>query len=198
MSSSDRPPTSVTVEALDEDFESFFRREYPAMVALAAAVAGRRDFAEDLAQEAFTKAHNEWDRIGRFDKPGAWVRRVVINLSISSKRRGASEAKARLRLAGMRREAHPSTDPSASVAGSDHGVWAAVADLPGNQRAAVALFYLEERTVSEIADILECSTSTAKVHLHRGRSKLAEVLAPAGSDPSTSPSTGTPKSGSDS
>lgn len=187
MSSSERPPTSVTVEALDENFESFFRREYPAMVALAAAVAGRRDFAEDMAQEAFTQAHNEWERISSFDKPGAWVRRVVINLSISMKRKGASEAKARLRLVGTDRpsKSTPIDPADAVVAESDSGVWAAVADLPGNQRAAVALFYLEERSVSEIAEILDCSSSTAKVHLHRGRTKLAAVLAP-----STSPSTG--------
>jgi RNA polymerase sigma factor (sigma-70 family) len=44
------------------------------------------------------------------------------------------------------------------------------------QRAAVVLFYFEDRPVSEVAEILDCSTSTAKVHLHKARKKLAELL----------------------
>src|SRR3546814_7933880 len=54
-------------------FTVFYRRELPQMVALAAAVAGH-ERAEDLAQEALLRAHREWDRIGRYDKPGAWTR----------------------------------------------------------------------------------------------------------------------------
>ena len=53
---------------------------------------------------------------------------------------------------------------------------AAVAALPGQQRAAVALFYVEDRTTAEIAEILGCSESTARVHLHRGRQALALTL----------------------
>ena len=59
----------------------------------------------------------------------------------------------------------------------DDRVWAAVADLPRNQRAAVALFFLEDRTITEIADILDISPSTARVHLHRARQTLRDRLA---------------------
>jgi RNA polymerase sigma-70 factor (ECF subfamily) len=44
------------------------------------------------------------------------------------------------------------------------------------QRAAIVLFYFEDRPVSEIAEILDCAPSTAKVHLHRARKTLAERL----------------------
>jgi RNA polymerase sigma-70 factor (ECF subfamily) len=40
----------------------------------------------------------------------------------------------------------------------------------------VVLFYYEDRPVSEIATILGCSESTAKVHLHRARKSLARIL----------------------
>ena len=53
----------------------------------------------------------------------------------------------------------------------------AVASLPAQQRAAVALFYLEDRPVDEVAHLLGVSASTAKQHLHRARIRLAEVLA---------------------
>ena len=58
----------------------------------------------------------------------------------------------------------------------DDAVLAAVRALPPAQRAAVVLFYFEDRPVSEIAEILDCSPATAKVHLHRARKKLAEFL----------------------
>ncbi len=66
------------------------------MVALAAAVSGSAESVEDVAQEAMVRARRHWDRVGAYDKPGTWVRRVTINLAISSRRRIALEAKARL------------------------------------------------------------------------------------------------------
>jgi RNA polymerase sigma-70 factor (ECF subfamily) len=53
----------------------------------------------------------------------------------------------------------------------------AVASLSAQQRAAVALFYLEDRPVDEVAQLLGVSTSTAKQHLHRARARLGELLA---------------------
>jgi DNA-directed RNA polymerase specialized sigma24 family protein len=40
----------------------------------------------------------------------------------------------------------------------------------------VALRYIEDRSVAEIAEILDCALGTAKVHLHRGRLTLARRL----------------------
>ena len=77
-------------------FETFFRREYKPMVALAAAVAGSAELAEDIAQEAMVRARRHWDRVSDYDKPGTWVRRATINLALSSRRKVALEAKARL------------------------------------------------------------------------------------------------------
>ncbi|MCU1458129.1 MAG: putative polymerase subfamily sigma factor, partial [Actinomycetia bacterium] len=58
------------------DFDGFFRREYRKVVALAAVLCGRPAVAEELAQDAFVSAYRNWDRIARYDDPGAWVRRV--------------------------------------------------------------------------------------------------------------------------
>ena len=59
---------------------------------------------------------------------------------------------------------------------TDHELWSAVGSLPGRQRAAVVLHYLEDRPVREIAEILGCSQSTAKVHLHKARTNLSQRL----------------------
>lgn len=151
-------------------FDALFVAEYPKMVALAAAVSGSRAHAEDVAQEAMTRLNREWAKVQGFDKPGAWLRRVTINLAISQKRRFLSEAKALLRLG-------PTIDPTLpEPAPADAAVWSAVAALPGKQRAAVALRYLEDRSVDDIADILDISPSTARVHLHRARETLRDRL----------------------
>lgn len=153
---------------LESSFEAFYLREYRAMVAIAAAVTGSHLVAEDLAQEAMARVFRRWERVSAFDRPGAFVRRVTINLAISRRR---SDARAR---AGLRRIPQaPSLPPPAEP---HDEVWEAVASLPRKQRAAIALHYLEDRPVSEIAEILGCARSTARVHLTRGRRALSAML----------------------
>lgn len=79
-------------------FDAMFVAEYPKMVALASAVCGSRAHGEDIAQEAMSRLNRNWTRVQGFGKPGAWVRRVTINLALSQKRKLISEAKAVLRL----------------------------------------------------------------------------------------------------
>ncbi len=159
--------------AQHQDFDTFYRRELPAMVALAAAITGSTIAAEDLAQEALLRAYNRWDQISAYERPGAWVRRVTINLALTNRKRVGAELKARLRLRNRDRTDGHAIEPHPS---RFDDVWTAVASLPGQQRAAVALHYLEDRSVADIAEILHCSDSTARVHLHRGRNALASLL----------------------
>ncbi len=150
-------------------FEHFYRSEYRAVVGLAYALSGSRIAAEDLAQDAFVAAHKAWDRVGRYDKPEAWVRRVVSNLSVSAFRTKVREAKA---LARLKR-------PGAylpSLPAEDHEFWKAVRALPRRQAQSIALHYLEDRPVAEIAEILGCAEGTVKVHLHKGRETLSGRL----------------------
>ncbi len=149
-------------------FEAFYRAEYRKVVGLAYALSGSRLAAEDLAQEGFIAAHKRWDQIGRYDQPSAWVRRVVANLAVSRFRRLAREAKVVTRL--RRHEALPALEPE------DDEFWGAVRALPTRQAQAIALFYLEDLPISQIAHILECSEATVRVHLHKGRTRLSQVL----------------------
>ena len=161
------PPVPQPFERFTDDFTSFFRRELRPLVALAAAIAGA-DRAEEIAQEALLRAHRDWDRIARYDKPGAWVRRVTINLATSSRRRRRSERIA-LQRAGARRQLDappPEVDE----------FWTLVRRLPHRQAAAIALYYLDDLSIAEIADALGCAEGTAKAHLHQARRALAEHL----------------------
>lgn len=164
-------PSSGAVRA-SEPFERFYEREFRSVVGLAYALSGSRVASEDLAQEAFIAAHRNWEKVGSYDKPEAWVRRVVSNLSVSRFRRRATEIKALTRLAGFGTQ--PASLPELPQEAEDF--WSNVRKLPKRQAQVIALHYLEDRPVAEIAEVLECSPNTVKVHLHKGRQRLAERL----------------------
>jgi RNA polymerase sigma-70 factor (ECF subfamily) len=84
--------------ASDEGFETLYHTRYSALAAQLYAYLGDATEAEDVVQEAFVRAWQRWDRIGRFDDPVAWVRRVAWNLATSRRRHLLVAARARLRL----------------------------------------------------------------------------------------------------
>lgn len=153
-----------------DGFEAFFDAQYRPVVGLAFVLVGHRPVAEDLAQDAFLAAYKRWNRVGGYDDPGAWVRHVVANMATSFWRRQGRELRALARLDGRRRDDH-----GATVTGDD-SFWAAVRELPRRQAQCVALHYLEDRSTSEIAAVLDISEATVRVHLHSGRKALAERL----------------------
>jgi len=163
-----REPEYVQAEGLQETFETFFSREREAVLGLAFALTGDRGIAEDVVQEAFLEAFRRWDRIARYDKPGAWLRRVVANMSVSAFRRRRGELRMLTRLVARQDlvELSPST----------LAFWQAVRGLPRRQAQVAALFYLEDRPIAEIALILQMATGTVKKHLHDGRKTLARAL----------------------
>jgi RNA polymerase sigma-70 factor (ECF subfamily) len=154
--------------AATEPFEAFYRREFRAVVGLAYVLSGSRSGAEELAQDAFAAAYREWARVGGLDKPEAWVRRAVANRSVSRFRRLAAESRALARLG------HP-TQVTEMASESAH-VWSEVRRLPHRQAQAIALRYLLDLPVADVADALGCSVETARTHLRRGRATLAERM----------------------
>jgi RNA polymerase sigma-70 factor (ECF subfamily) len=104
-----------------------------------------------------------------YEQPESWVRRVVANLAVSAFRTKVREAGALARL-------KPRDDYLPSLAAEDADFWKAVRALPKRQSQVIALHYLEDRSISEIGRILGCSTNTVKVHLHKGRERLAHRL----------------------
>jgi RNA polymerase sigma-70 factor (ECF subfamily) len=159
--------------ATPSGFDDVYQSEWRAIVALGWSLTGSRQVAEELAQDAFLDAYRRWDEIGGYDKPGAWVRRAVCNRATSLARRGAVASAGLARLAALP-AAHGS--PHSESVDPDDTFWEAVRSLPERQAQCIALHYLEDRSVVEVATILECSANTVKVHLHRGRLTLAERL----------------------
>jgi RNA polymerase sigma-70 factor (ECF subfamily) len=149
------------------EFEEFFDAEFPAVVRSVFVVCQDLGRAEDLAQEAFLELLRHWRRVSRYDRPGAWVRRVAIRKAVQETNREARRPWFERRAAARTAE----TDPLLATL-PDEGLWAAVRSLPPQQRAVIALFYYEDLSVTDVAGVLGCSVSTVKVHLHRGREAL--------------------------
>ena len=151
------------------DFEAFYRSQYPSVVRLAYSLCGSMQIAEELAQEAFVSAHGRWRRLVGFDRPDLWVRRVVINRSISFRRREAIERRAVARI-------RPDADQTSEPMLSDEVVWQALRELSPRQAEVLALFYVEDQPMSTVAEVLGLGPETVKTHLKRGRAALAAKL----------------------
>jgi RNA polymerase sigma-70 factor (ECF subfamily) len=163
------PPTEID----GGGFGPFFLDEYPRLVAMVQALSGDRGHAEDVAQEAMLRAYRRWDVIGGYERPGAWTRRVALNLATSARRRRRSEHRAVVRLAVRPEPSAPDPvgDPVVSA-----DVWEVVRTLPRQQAAALVLYYLADESIAALAESLGCAPGTAKAHLHQGRAALAARL----------------------
>lgn len=152
-----------------ETFEQYYQRDYRSLVGLAYVLTGSQFVAEDLAQDALATAHKKWDTVANYDNPGAWVRRVMVNRSTSRFRKLKTEAKTLTSLRAFRQESIQPTE--------HHGdVWDAVRSLPTRQAQVIALYYWNDLSMAQIADILECGTETVKTHLKRARATLSTQL----------------------
>jgi RNA polymerase sigma-70 factor (ECF subfamily) len=162
-----QPPVEGSRASLP--FDDFYRREHRLVLGLAFVLTGNLSLAEDIAQDAFTAAFRRWRSIVAYDSPGAWVRRVTCNRAASVLRRRVREAKALVRLAG-RTQTHIELDEG------DEAFWQAVRRLPPRQAQAVALHYLQDHSVREISEVLDCSEGTVNTHLSRARDAVARHL----------------------
>lgn len=164
---SDDSPRTPLVRA-KPDFRAFYRSEYRAVLGLAYALSGDMATAEDLCQEAFLAAFRRWAEVGAMDYPGAWVRRVVANKSISRFRRVLAEGRALLRFGPDPVGPSPSVDSLA--------VWTAMSKLPRRQAEVVVLVYFSGLSHVEAANVMGRSVETARTHLKRAKTQLAGLL----------------------
>lgn len=154
---------------LTQGFEDVYRREYPGLVAVATALTGDFLDGEDVVQDTMVKAFVRWNDVGRMDRPGAWCHRVLINACRSRWRRRRTEQRF---LSRLRRTERTSPEPSADVM----VFWGLVRELPSRPRLSVTLHFAGERTMSEIASILDVPEGTVRSDIARARVVITEAL----------------------
>jgi RNA polymerase sigma-70 factor (ECF subfamily) len=148
-------------------FDGWYRAEHPRLLGLLTVVAGDGDVAREATAEAFTRALERWDRVGAMDSPSAWTSRVGVNLLRRQVRRAAFE-----------RRVLPDPPVPAPPPTVHPEVWEAVRALPLRQRTAVALRYVCDLPVDEIAPIMGVAVGTVSATLTAARRRLATDLKP--------------------
>jgi RNA polymerase sigma-70 factor, ECF subfamily len=158
----------AVVMADDDGFDAFYRDTSRRLVRYAYGLSGDAVEAQDLAQEAYARAWQRWRRVRGYEDAEAWLRLVVTRLATD-----------RWRHLRVRRARAAADRPPAPVAPpSDDTVLLvrAMRTLPSAHRRALALHYLLDRSVAEIATETGATVGTVKSWLSRGRTGLAAAL----------------------
>lgn len=150
-------------------FDEFYRSERVRAIGLAYALNGDRYHAEDITQDAFIAAYRSWHIVAAKQRPDMWLNRVICNKSVSLFRKRMNEAKALLRFSQHKAD-------FVTLDEDDLAFWREVRALPRRQSQAIALYYVNDMSVAQIAEVLECSENSVKTHLFRGRLAVAKAL----------------------
>ena len=171
-------------------------RAYQDMVfSTAARLVGDDRQAEDIAQEVFLKAFENFGQLSTSASAGGWLKTVARNLSLNHifryRRRWRMFTELRPKDSD---EDEPDVEfalPDDVLAGVDaevrHGlVEEALQRLPERQRLPLVLYHFEELSYEEIAQQLDVSLAKVKTDIFRARAALAKVLAERGVTAATS------------
>ena len=141
---------------------------------VAYAVLRHRQDAEDVAQEAFVRAHREFRQLRDRDRFRAWLARMTWRLALDH-RRGHKR-----RVAREDRVAVPDISPSHEdeLLANERStrLWAAIDRLPDRLRLVVVLASIEEYSVKDVAAMVGSPEGTVKSRLFEARQKLQELL----------------------
>jgi DNA-directed RNA polymerase specialized sigma24 family protein len=155
------------------DFAEFYRRSADDCLRAVLVSVGDRDMAQDLVDEAFTRAFASWRTVSRHPAPPAWVVRTALNANISWWRRRRREVSV----------PDPGVVAGPAAAGATDGpvdprIMAALMRLPARQRQVVALRLFLDLDTGRTSEALGIAPSTVKAHLARAIASLRDDLMP--------------------
>lgn len=136
-----------------------------------------REEAEEIAQDTFMKAYRSLRKFRKESKFSTWLYRIVYNLSVSQLRKN-KEQMSSLDDAENNIDIEDTHNKMEQVEASErsHYVNQAIGNLKHDEKTIITLYYQEELSVNEIAEIVQLTHSNVKVKLHRARLKLYEEL----------------------
>jgi RNA polymerase sigma-70 factor (sigma-E family) len=155
----------------DESFVKFVSERGTGLLRTASLLCGARSDAEDILQTALEKAYRHWGKLSADDDPEPYVRRILVNLTISRARRWR-----------VLREVYmpsPPEMPSASETSTVELRGVLIDELRRlgpRQRAVLVLRYWEDMTEADTAKMLGCSVGTVKSQAARGLARLRERM----------------------
>ncbi len=151
-----------------------YNRYYKAMFNTALRIVGDFDDAEDVMQEAFIKAFGKLDTYQAKATFGAWLKRIVINESITWLRKGKKiQCEDVEHLPETIEETEWNFDPENIKIKS---LIEALRLLKSKYRTALSLYYIEGYDYEEITGILNVSYANARALVSRGKQQLKKIL----------------------
>jgi len=160
-------------------FDLIYERHAQAAFSLAYRIAGTRNLAEDVVQEAFLSI---WRAGGRYERARGsvrtWVLGIVHHRAIDALRRSAVHETRRASDEGIaeRLEGGVRTDVEAARHEEAETVRAAIEQLPADQSRVIELAYFGGFTHTEIAELLDAPVGTIKGRMRLGLMKLRSAL----------------------
>lgn len=164
-------------------FETLVDRHKTMVFNVAYRMLRNREDAEDAAQESFLRAFNAIDTFRKEAKFSSWLYRIVSNVCLSHMSRGHAQ-QAFLEIEnGEVVAAHPelsdrSSNPEEIVSQEDfaENVRSLIVRLAPQYRAVITLYYLQDLSYAEIAEILSLPMGTVKTHLYRAKDMLKRAV----------------------
>jgi RNA polymerase sigma-70 factor, ECF subfamily len=150
------------------DFDGFYATAYPRVVGQVFVMLGNVNEAQDVVQEAFGRASARWSRV-REEAPEFWVRRQAFSLAAKRLRR-------RMRPGLLDRLAQRRAAVGVATPDEPRGAHLAIARLPAPYRAVLALHYIAELPLAEIASLLKLPADAVTVQLDHARKTLNRRL----------------------
>lgn len=156
-------------------FERLARRWHPKLIAHAWRLIGERELASDIVQDSWADIVKGLKRLDDTAAFPAWAYRIVTRRAADTIRKRQRARKLNNAYAA---EPHLLSEDTDHLEADDERqkLRHAMATLPGDQHAVLALFYTQDLTVAEIASALEIPPGTVKTRLMHGRRKLREHL----------------------
>lgn len=167
---------SLVAQARGGDFTAFeelYRRNVGRIHSLCLRMTANRDRAEDLTQEAFTRA---WLKLSTFRGESgfpAWLHRVAVNVVIGDGR-SLTRRRSREHTVGDVEDLQRRSPTGVPGLGMD--LDRAIAGLPERARSVFVLHDVEGYRHEEVGRMLNIATGTSKAQLHRARKMLREAL----------------------
>jgi RNA polymerase sigma factor (sigma-70 family) len=158
----------VTNRRSPASFDEFFLAEYPDLVRALFLLTADQSEAEEIAQEAMTRAFERWERVAGMDSPGGYVYRIAVNLNRRRLRHLAVRAR---RLLAMT----PIAD-SSEVSEVREEIVGAISSLSRRQREAFMLVEWLGMSAEEAGQILGIEPASVRSRVHRARAALRDRL----------------------
>src|SRR4029450_13003582 len=166
------PPLDAANPDHPERLARLFDAHHVRLYALARRMTTSADAAHDVVQETFLRGARSPDAIPHApSQEEAWLVRVLVNICRDEWRKHAVRRRHASKVAAPDYERG---HEAALVARST--IWRALAALPPRRRAALVMYELEGKPISEIARQLGIHSVTVRWHLSVGRRELARLL----------------------